>query len=87
MATNETVQARVPKELKMQAEAVFSSMGLKTSDAIRLFLQQSVNSGGLPFQPKAKLPTMETKEAMRQARDKEGTHYDNVEDMFKQLDI
>lgn len=64
MAINDTVQARVTSELKADAEAVFNSMGLKTSDAIRLFLQQSVNIGGLPFQPKAKLPNADTRDAM-----------------------
>ena len=65
MGVNETVQARVTAELKSDAEAVFSAMGLKTSDAIRLFLQQSVNTGGLPFQPKAKVPNTETIAARR----------------------
>jgi DNA-damage-inducible protein J len=51
---NETIQIRVSRELKEESEAVFKSIGLKTSEAIRLFLQQSINSGGLPFQPMAK---------------------------------
>ncbi len=51
---NETIQIRVTRELKEEAEAVFKSIGLKTSEAIRLFLQQSVNTSGLPFQPVAR---------------------------------
>lgn len=51
---NETIQIRVSRELKEEAEVVFKSIGLKTSEAIRLFLQQSINTGGLPFQPMAK---------------------------------
>lgn len=85
MATNDTVQARVSTELKAQAEAIFASMGLKTSDAIRLFLQQSVNSGGLPFQPKAKVPNTETLEAMKEADNGDGTRYKNTDAMFKDL--
>ncbi|MGV7222034.1 MAG: type II toxin-antitoxin system RelB/DinJ family antitoxin [Nitrospinales bacterium] len=50
---NETIQIRVSRELKEESEAVFKSIGLKTSEAIRLFLQQSINNGGLPFQPMA----------------------------------
>ena len=53
---NETIQIRVSRELKEESEAVFKSIGLKTSEAIRLFLQQSINSGGLPFQPMAAKP-------------------------------
>lgn len=87
MATNDTVQARVSAELKADAEAIFASMGLKTSDAIRLFLQQAVNSGGLPFQPKAKVPNAETLEAMKEAEDAQGTRYKNTDAMFKDLGI
>lgn len=87
MATNDTVQARVSTELKAQAEAVFASMGLKTSDAIRLFLQQSVNTGGLPFQPKAKIPNADTLEAMAEAKNEQGTRYENTDAMFKDLGI
>jgi len=43
---NVTVQARVGPELKQEAEAVFSAIGMTTAEAIRVFLQQAVNSGG-----------------------------------------
>jgi DNA-damage-inducible protein J len=45
-----TIQVRISPELRKQAETLFASMGIKMSDAIRLFLQQTVNCGGLPFQ-------------------------------------
>ncbi len=47
---------------------MFKAMGLKTSDAIRLFLQQSVNVGGLPFRPTAMQPNAETMAAMRESQ-------------------
>ena len=59
-----TVQATINPELKKQAEAVFAALGLSTADAIRLFLQQTVNVGGLPFQPMVKRPNADTLEAM-----------------------
>ena len=86
MATNETVQARVTAELKADAEAIFAAMGLKTSDAIRLFLQQSVNMGGLPFQPKAKTPNADTIEAMKEIESGQGTRYSNAKALFNDLD-
>lgn len=61
---NETIQTRVSDHLKKEAEALFANMGLGLSDAIRMFLQQSVNEGGIPFQPRARstpgmaLPTL-----------------------------
>ncbi|MEX0325782.1 MAG: type II toxin-antitoxin system RelB/DinJ family antitoxin [Puniceicoccaceae bacterium] len=44
-----TVRARVDIELKQQAEAVLLSLGLTTTEAIRLFLQQVRLRRGLPF--------------------------------------
>jgi len=43
------VRARVDDLLKAQASAVLASCGLEMSDALRLFLIQVVNQGGLPF--------------------------------------
>jgi len=48
---NSTVQARVNPELKEEAEAIFGAMGMTTAEAIRIFLQQTVNNRGLPFRP------------------------------------
>ena len=48
---NDRVDFRISPELKKDAEEVFGAMGMKTSAAIRLFLQHSVNMGGLPFRP------------------------------------
>jgi DNA-damage-inducible protein J len=46
---DEVVRARIDADLKAQAAAVLQSNGLEMSDAIRLFLQQVVRRGGLPF--------------------------------------
>ena len=57
MMSSVAVQSRVePWQLKAQAEAIFTALGLSTSDAIRMFLQQAVNTGGLPFQPTIRRP-------------------------------
>ena len=57
------VQSRVSLELKAQAEAIFTAVGLSTCDAMRPLLQQAVNTGGLPFQPTIRRPNVETVEA------------------------
>jgi len=44
-----TIQVRVDDALKQRADALFADIGLDTSSAIRLFLKQSVNFGGIPF--------------------------------------
>jgi DNA-damage-inducible protein J len=84
---NVTVQSRVNPELKMQAEQVFSAMGLSVADGIRMFLQQTVNMGGLPFRPSSKQPNKETLAAIEEIEKGGGIRYSSVEDMFKDLDI
>jgi DNA-damage-inducible protein J len=75
--SSETIQIRVTRELKEEAETVFKSIGLKTSEAIRLFLQQSINNGGLPFQPMAAKPKQPT-EAIEPLKNLD---IDNLEDL------
>ncbi len=58
--TNKLIQLRVKEELKEQAEQIFEAIGITTSDAIRMFLQQTVNTGGLPFQPTTKILNKKT---------------------------
>ena len=79
---NITVQARISPELKEQSEAILAAMGLSTADAIRLFLQQTVNSGGLPFQPTPKRPNIETMEAMMELKHGGGQVFESTEDLF-----
>lgn len=43
------IRARVDSDLKARASKVLASCGLQPSDAIRLFLQQVVAHGGIPF--------------------------------------
>lgn len=80
--SNVTIQSRVSPELKQQAEAVFSALGLSTADAIRMFLQQSVNVGGLPFQPIAKRPNAETLAAMEELENGGGQMFRSTADLF-----
>lgn len=84
---NVTVQSRVKPELKEKAEAVFSAVGLSTSDAIRMFLQQSVNIGGLPFRPTAKQPNADTLEAMAELARGKGKTFRSTKELYKDLGI
>lgn len=42
-------QMRINPEIKDQLEALYAENGLTLTDAINVFLQQSLNAGGLPF--------------------------------------
>jgi len=44
-----TIQVRVEDQLKDSADILFSSLGLDTSTAIRIFLVASMKAGGIPF--------------------------------------
>jgi DNA-damage-inducible protein J len=83
---NIVIQSRVKPELKEEAEAIFDAMGLSMGDAIRIFLQQTVNSGRLPFTPTPKLPNAETLAAMNELDRGEGRRFKTVEDLFADLE-
>ena len=46
-----TVQVRVDEDTRKRANEVFERIGLDIPTAIRMFLKQSIESNGLPFQP------------------------------------
>ena len=85
--SNVVIQSRINPQLKKQADALFASIGISTSDAVRMFLQQSVNIGGLPFQPKAKLPNTETSQAIKDIEQGNVIHAKTNQQMYDDLDI
>lgn len=80
--SNVTIQARISAELKQEAEAVFAAIGMSTAEATRVFLQQAVNTGGLPFQPTAKAPNAETLAAMMELEDRGGQVFSTTDELF-----
>lgn len=85
---SKTVQARIPDELKAAADVLFAEMGLTTSEAIRLFLKQSVNLGALPFTPVAKRPNAESIAAMRELESTEDLpRYENFAALRAEMDL
>lgn len=44
-----TFQMRINPEIRQRIEAVYAQYGLSLTDAINIFLQQSLNESGLPF--------------------------------------
>ena len=63
MAKTAMIRARVEPELKLEAEALFSALGLSATEAITLFYKQATLQQGLPFA--VKLPNAETVTALR----------------------
>lgn len=46
----ELLQVRVDKETKKQASAIYASLGMDLSTAVRVFLRKSILIGGMPFE-------------------------------------
>lgn len=83
------LQTRVDSEMKSEAEALFESLGLDITTAIRLFLRQSINQQRIPFDivpPKYNF-TEETLSAIEEARriskDPTVKSYSSSKDLFE----
>jgi DNA-damage-inducible protein J len=81
-----TVRARIEPKLKEDAEQILGKVGLTTSDAIRLFLEQVRLHRGIPFP--LTIPTEKTIQALAEVRsNKEIKTYDNADEMFDSWDL
>jgi addiction module RelB/DinJ family antitoxin len=49
MSQTATLQIKLDPQFKQDASDLFSSMGLTTADAVKLFLKQSLNRNAIPF--------------------------------------
>jgi len=88
-----TIQIRVDEKLKREAQKVYRAIGLDTSSAVKLFMQQSVNTQSLPL-PEIKCPfpnhTIPPKKLAQYEREakwaiKHGKRYTNVDQMFRDI--
>ena len=63
MPKTSTFQMRINPEVKAEAENTFSRCGLTLTEAVNIFIQQSINAEGLPFavssNPKPKMTKQE----------------------------
>jgi len=64
MSKTTMIHARIEPNLKQEAEAMLSSLGLNMTQAITLFLQQVRFQRGLPFE--VKLPNATTEAIMKE---------------------
>ncbi len=86
MGKDAPIQVRVDSNLKKDAELIFNAMGIKISDAVRMFLAQSVNEGGLPFHPKVHVPNDKTIAAIDEIGTKTATEvsFTDADDLTNQ---
>jgi DNA-damage-inducible protein J len=68
-----TIQFRTDETTKIQSGEIFKTLGITMSDAINMFLRQSILQGGLPFElkiPKYNKTTLDALADMEQSKGK-----------------
>ncbi len=63
MTTN--INIKTDSALKLQAEKLFSELGLNMSTALNIFLRQAVRENRIPFEITKNTPNAETVKAMQ----------------------
>ena len=56
MKADAVLQVRIDSNLKREAEALFERLGISLADAVRMFVSQSIEQQGLPFELKTDYP-------------------------------
>lgn len=90
MAKTDTLHIRVAPDVKSGVESTLNQLGLSTTEAVNIFLNQVMLTGGLPFPVQLPhQPNAETiaamKEADRISRDTNVKGFLSVEELFKEL--
>ena len=77
-----TLQIRIDDTLKKQADNLFTSLGLDTSTAIRIFLNSAIENAGIPFSVQHKTLPYSLQEAVYDSRLRKNLngHFDNAAD-------
>ena len=67
MATT-NLNIRTDKEIKEQAEQIFSDLGLNMTTAVNMFLRSTIRENGIPFDLKLEVPNEVTTAAIEEGR-------------------
>ena len=88
-ATN--LNIRIDKDIKDQADRIFSELGLNMTTAINMFLRTTIRENGIPFSLKLDLPNATTvaaiEEGRRIASDGSVKAYTNIDDLKAALEV
>lgn len=83
------ISIRMDSDVKMQAETLFSELGMNFTTAVNIFVRQAIREGGIPFEITLNQPNKETIAAMleaeRIAKDPSVKGYDDLDELFAEL--
>lgn len=89
MAGTTNISIRMDKDVKAQAEAFFSELGMNLTTAFNIFVRQSLRDGKIPFEISVNQPNSETIAAMleaeRIAKDPSVKGYTDLDELFADL--
>lgn len=87
MANTTNLNIRIDEDLKRQADAIFSELGLNMSTAINMFLRYSVRYGGIPFELRVEKPNAETLAAIDDVNNNRNMSktFTSVDDLMEDL--
>ena len=90
MATT-NLNIRTDKDIKDQAERIFSELGLTMTTAINIFLRTAVRENGIPFELKLETPNDTTKAAIEEGKrlmeDPSSPRYSSIEELKAALEV
>ena len=75
---------RVDEKNYLKAREILNKIGLNYSQAISVFNNMIVLNKGLPFE--LKIPNNETRQALHELETRDGKSFDNVNELFADLD-
>lgn len=91
MAKTSNLNIRIDPTTKEAAEKLFSNFGITITDAVNIFLHQSLLSDGLPFAVKVPQPNSTTLAAMKEIDNmidnNNSTSSQSVDDFFKEMNL
>lgn len=88
MAKTNTLHIRIEPEIKEKAEVTLKELGLSITEAVNVFLRQIILNDGIPFEIKKPAYNKQTIQAMEDVKNEKNVSktFDNVEEMFEELD-
>ena len=78
---------RTDKEVKLQAEKIFNSLGFNMTTAVNIFLRQVIRENGIPFDVRIKLPHENHTSGTAWSYSGDTTDYPYISNVIEELDV